>query len=314
MKKGVLLVALAGVLWGSVSIFTRELRQYGLSPGQMAAIRNCVAAIVLAGLAAAVSPGRFKTCGRELPLFAISGISLAATGSLYYAAMERTSAAVAVVLLYTSPALVMLLSALFLQERLTIGKLGGLLSALAGCGLISGIAGGTRFEPSGVLIGLLSGLAYSIYTISVKIEMRRGNDAVTAVIYCFFFAALTGIIFSSPGQTVALILAQWDGRLFLLMMGLGLLCYTVPYLLYTFAIQRLPAGVAASMSVIEPMTAALLSVLLFGEALSIPAMIGIAAILISAAVLTRDGQEAEKQEKLYVREMRMHSKSRSENM
>lgn len=96
------------------------------------AIRNCVAAIVLAGLAAAVSPGRFKTCGRELPLFAISGISLAATGSLYYAAMERTSAAVAVMLLYTSPALVMLLSALFLQERLTIGKLGGLLSALRG--------------------------------------------------------------------------------------------------------------------------------------------------------------------------------------
>lgn len=270
-----------------MSIFTNGLRQYGFLPVQMSAMRNCIAAIVMLGIVGTVNPGRLKVRRRELLLFGISGCSLFATGSLYYTAMAATSASTAVALLYTAPALVMLVSVLFLHESITGGKLAAMLLALVGCALVSGVAGGVRFEVWGIIAGIFSGIASGSYNISVKIEMRKGCDALAATTYCFLFAAITGLVLSRPAEAAEIIRTQWESKMLWLIAGFGLITGAVPYLLYTLAMKRLPAGITASMGVIEPMTATLISVIAFGETLSAPAVAGMVIILTSAWGLSR---------------------------
>lgn len=294
MRKSMACVVIAGILWGIVSIFVAGLQQYGFHPVQIAAVRNSVAAVFVIGFTALFAPAQLKTRWQELLLFAISGICLFATAGFYQTAMQLTSVSTAAILLYTSPALVMVLSILFLKERFTYGKLAAVLVAMLGASLVSGVVGGVRFQPTGIAIGILSSIAYSIYNICVKIEMRRGNHIFTANAYSFLFAALTGILCSHPIQAVKLAYTQWDSRMVLLMAGIGILCSAVPYFLYTISMKRLTAGVAASMAVIEPMTAAVIGVIVFQETLSVFAIIGIGIILASIVVLSRIKKETVK--------------------
>ena len=101
----------------------------------------------------------FKVSLKELLLFAGSGISFFLTATCYFYSMQATSISTAVVLMYTAPIFVMIYSVMFLNEKLTPVKTAAVLIMLVGCGLVSGIIGGLRFDGVGTLVGYMSGLA-----------------------------------------------------------------------------------------------------------------------------------------------------------
>lgn len=61
------------------------------------------------------------------------------SGMCYFHTIQASSMAVAAVLLYTSPAFVILLSALCFHEKITLQKLGALVVTFAGCVLVTGL-------------------------------------------------------------------------------------------------------------------------------------------------------------------------------
>ena len=76
-----------------------------------------------------------------------------------------------------------------------------------------------------------------------------------------------------------------------LMLGTGLLTCTTPFLLYSGALKYMDAGIASSLSVIEPMAATVFSVVILNEKLKLPTICGILLILIAVFLLSRTKKE-----------------------
>lgn len=293
MKKLALLqIILAGILWGTSGIFVHYLAPYGFTSLQMTFFRSIVSCACMALYIFIHNKNLFKVSLKELLLFAGSGISFFLTATCYFYSMQATSISTAVVLMYTAPIFVMIYSVMFLNEKLTPVKTAAVLIMLVGCGLVSGIIGGLRFDVVGILVGFMSGLAYSAYNILTKIQMKNNSNPISATLYCFFFAVLVGAFFcgidnlpqniaTAPHVTLPLII------------GMGLLTCISPYFLYTLALNKIPAGTATSLGIIEPMAATLFSVMLLNEPLSKASVCGIVLILGAVFMLSKSDENKE---------------------
>lgn len=290
MKKlSLVYIILAGVFWGTSGIFVHYLAPYGFSSMQMTLIRSVVSFLTMSIYAFAHDKKLFKVSFKELILFFFSGASFFSTASCYYYAMQKSSVSTAVVLMYTAPIFVMIYSVIFLGEKLTRLKAASVVAMIAGCGLVSGIIGGLKFDIVGIVFGLLAGISYSAYNIFTKIEMKGNSNAISANIYSFLFAGIIGLIVENPMEMVPYV-EKSPGITIFLIIALGICTGIIPYFLYTLALRDIPAGTASSLAILEPMSATLFSVILLGEVLSISAIAGIILILSSVFALSKFSQ------------------------
>ena len=286
-RKSIFLICLAGVLWGTSGLFVNFLAPMGFTTMQMVCMRGTVAAISMVLYVLFFNKSLFKITGKQLLFSLGSGISMFGTGAAYYAAIRASSVSTAVILMYTAPVFVMAYSVAFLGERLTKKKFLAVLFMLVGCALVSGIIGGMTLNLSGILLGLLSGVAYSAYNIFTKLQMRRNDNPVTSTMYCFLVMAILTLIFANPVELVNT--GVKSGAMVLpLGIGIGICTSVLPYFLYTVSLKYLPVGTASALGTVEPMAATVFSVAILGETLQIPALIGIVLIIGSVVLLSKN--------------------------
>lgn len=272
------MIIIAGILWGTSSIFVHFLTPFGFSPLHMTFVRAFVALMSLAAYIFVRDKQLFKVTPKALLLSACSGLSFFSTASCYYASMQATSVSTAVVLMYIAPILVMIYSVTFWGEKLTPLKAISVFAMLVGCCLVSGVIGGLKFNLWGIIIGVMSGVSYSAYNIFTKLQMRNGSNPLSATFYCFAFAGLIAFLVSKPTNIPTMISAAPTVTLPLLL-GLGLCTCVIPYFLYTLSLRTLPAGMASALGIIEPMSATVFSVIFLNESLGITSACGIILIL-----------------------------------
>lgn len=277
-KTAFIYIIIAGILWGSSGIFFNLLTPFGFTALQMTAMRGVVAAIVMSLCLFITNRSLFKVRIKHLILFVFSGASVFGTAALYYAAIGEASVSTAVILMYTAPVVVMIYSVLFLDEKINTLKALSVISVFVGCALVSGVAEGMKFSLLGIVLGLSAGLAYSAYNIFTKIQMLKGASPISASLYSFIFMGAISLFFCEPLDFVEKTMKA-PFITIPLIIGIGVCTCVLPYFLYTLAMKRLSAGIAASFGIIEPMSATLFSVIFFGEQLSILAVIGIVLIL-----------------------------------
>jgi drug/metabolite transporter (DMT)-like permease len=291
---GGVLVLAAASLWGTLALFARVLADAGISPIQMTSVRAAGAAVGL-GLWMLRRPARLRIRPRDLPFFLAYGvIGLTLFHFLYFAALEHTSIAVAVALLYTAPAFVLLASRLLLGERIDSARLGALGLVLAGVFLVTGAlrllaTGQATISGAALLFGLGSGLSYGLYTIFGKYALVR-YDPYQTVFYTFVFGALVLAFIAPPW---APFLERPDAIVPLIL--LGIVPTIVPYLLYLAGLRHLHSSTASMLASIEPVVATLLGFILLGEVMGVDQLAGIALIIGAALVLAtraRDGSAA----------------------
>ena len=136
-SKPALAVLCAGVAWGVISLFVRALSAAGLRPLQISLIRMVTSTVCFFPLMALRDPAKLRIRLRDLWMFVGTGIvSVVLFNSLYFYTTVQSQASVAVVLLYTSPAFVLLLSALIFKEKITRLKLLCLGMTVLGCALV----------------------------------------------------------------------------------------------------------------------------------------------------------------------------------
>jgi drug/metabolite transporter, DME family len=284
---GAALVLGAASLWATFGIFASYLYQAGFEPLEVASTRAAVgfAAVLLITIARRMRGVRVPL--RSLPFLATYGIlGFALFGLLYLAALEQTTVSIAVALLYTAPAFVVLLSAIIWRERLDHIRAVSLLLVLIGVVLVTGAAGallsGTAALPvPALLFGLGSGLGYGLYTLFSKVATDRYGPHAS-LFWSFAFAALSLGMLASP---IAPFVRSPDQAL--LLIGLGIVPTLLPYGLYVVALRHLRASTAAMLASVEPAIAAGMAALLLGERLASLQIIGVAVVVCGAALITR---------------------------
>ncbi len=281
-----LLVLVGATLLGSLPAWGRALYRHGLDPLTVVTWRALIAAGLLLLLLAAVRHDLLAVRLRDLPFFAAYGFLAVTLNFLaYFSAVRYTSIAVAVILLYTYPAWVSLLSALLLGERLTARKGWALLLTFAGAVLVIQVyqPAALRLNLRGILWGLAAGLSAALYSIFGKKALSRYNP-FTVVLYAF---GLGGIFLALWRGPAALLAARYPSAVWLLLLGLAAIPTVGGYASYTVGLKRLEASRASILATWEVVAAAALGYLLFGEALEAAQIAGALLVAIGIVSLER---------------------------
>lgn len=274
----------AGVLWGIISLFIRGLSAAGFDPMQISLIRMATAAPIFL-LTALVLKRDLRVKPRDLWMFAGTGIvSIVLFNVCYFHTMIKSEASVAVVLLYTSPVFIMLLSAVIFREKITAVKLTALGLTFAGCFLTACVSKGSGLTLPVLLTGLASGLFYGLYTIFGRFALNKYSP-MTVTALTFIAGAVGSLPIGSPAHTARL--AFSSGKTAFLCLGIGVVCTVLPYFLYTWGLAKMESGKAAILVAVEPLVGALLGMTLYGESRDIAKIIGILLILTAIVLLSK---------------------------
>lgn len=277
---GYLLVVLAACCWAMIGPVGRFPLAEGVGPLEIAFWRAALGG----GLFAAHALGGRKApvARRDLPAVAAFGLlGVAVFFAAYMLAVERGGAALASVLLYTAPAWVALMSALWLAERITTRKLVAVGLTITGvAGIALGGAATVTFAPAAIGWGLLSGACYALYYPFGKRFFARYSPASV-----FAVALPVGAAGLAPWVEFAdKSLAAWVAIAFL-----GVVSTFVAYLLYGLGLRRIEATRASVVATVEPLVAASAAYLWWGERLGVHGAVG-AALVLTGVVLSVSGE------------------------
>lgn len=285
-RLGALAVITAGICWGIISIFIRRLNAFGLDSFQIMCIRAWVSAAILLVYLFIFKRDSLKISLRDIWMFVGTGIlSLTFFSYCYFTTIVRSGAAVAVVLLYTSPIFVMLISAVVFGEKITGVKVCALIFTFLGCIFVAGLIGsGTGMSAGAFLLGLGAGIGYALYSIFAGFAVRK-YSAITITFYTFVFSGITIIFFCDPADMISK--AQEGGKgMLMYAVGIAVICTVIPYLTYTFGLRHMEKSKAAVLVTVEPVVGTLLGILLYGEERGIGRLIGIVMILAALVMLS----------------------------
>lgn len=307
-KRAYFLIAAGAALWGTIGFFVKGFYELGFSPLQVVTLRVVCAAVIMVVYLFITRRELLKIRLQDSLYFVGTGIfSLAFFNLCYFTTMRETSISVAVILLYTAPAFVVVLSRIFFKESLGPKKLLSLGFTFAGCAFVTGYLpgiGGDAINISrlGLLAGIGSGFGYALYSIFGKAALEKYHT-MTIATYTFVFAAFallplsgfisifisifTSIFTSSPilSSGSSSLAGAFSGLAFwFYLLGLGLFPTVFAYLLYTKGLESVESSRASIVATVEPVVASLMGVLLFGEVLSSWQLLGICFVL-SAVLL-----------------------------
>lgn len=287
-----LYVLIASCLWGVIGIFVTELRAAGLTPMQIVAVRVTGTAVLYGLILLATDRRSFRIRFRDCYLFVCTGVvSFVFFTWCYFSAMQECAIGVAAIMMYTAPAIVALLSVWVFGERMTWLKAAAVAVTFAGCVLSSGAIGQKMPSFKGILFGMGSGFGYALYTIFSKLVLKKYGKN-TAFFYTFLFASAASIPLAGfDAQSAALLL---DGRTAFLSLFIAALCCLLPYLLYEEALLTLEAGVAATLSMAEPVVAALTGIALYREPADPMKLLGLTMIVGAVLMLSLRQRRSER--------------------
>lgn len=282
-RKAIVLVIAGAMLWGTYGSFVTAIAARGLKGNAMIFLRFLATALPVLLYIILRDRTQLRVKRKDWVLFAANGLaSILFFTSCYTAAIQETKIATAAALLYTSPAMVMLLSAALFHEKLTARKVAAILIAVVGCALVSGLGRGEgTLTAKGLLLGLGAALGYSLYSIFSRLIQERGYSTFTNLLYTFSIATAAYFALSMADRSLWDVPRLPDASLLAILCGLvtGLLAY----LLYTTGLRDLEPSRAAQLATVEPVFAAVLGVVLFGQRLSVSELAGI--LLVVSAVI-----------------------------
>ncbi len=293
---GSVLVITAGMLWGLMGLFVRNLDKYGITSMQIVALRAVFTALMMWVVTLVYDHKLFKIKLRDCWCFLGTGIcSILFFNFCYFRTITLTSLSAAAVLLYTAPIMVMVMSVFLFKEKLTVTKMIAAVIAFAGCALVTGATDGRlALNAIGVLTGIGSAFGYALYTIFGEYALKRGYNSITITLYTFIFASVGVLPLANLPDLAGKItinpqILAWGAVL-------ALVVTVLPYLIYTIGLRTVEAGKASVMATVEPVVATLVGVIVFSEPLSVSGIAGIILVAASLAILNIKTEKENKYE------------------
>lgn len=281
---GFLAVGAAASIWGTLGFFAKILYAEGVSFEALVAVRAAVgwAAMLLFVLLTKGARSLRIARGDLLFLVPLGLVGVGAFYLLYFFTVRESTVGTAAILLYSSPAFVVLLAWAFLREKLGSVRLLALALTFGGIFLVVGAYDPAALEVSPLVLatGLLSGLTYGLYSIFGKPVAGRLAPAII-LSYALGVGAVLLLLAALP--TLHTLVGLSLGSYALLFM-LAVVHTSLAFGLYTVGLRRLDAGQAAIVATVEPVVAGVVGVVLLGEALTAPKLAGALLVLSGAGL------------------------------
>lgn len=280
-RLGIAAVLIAAILWGTTGTAATFAPQ--VSP-------VAIGAVAMGGgglLQALLSAGRIRRHAcllrAQWPYLLLGALAVAIYPLAFYASMRLAGVTIGtVVSIGSAPLLSALIEYRLDGLRLTRRWMTGAGLGLAGM-LLLGLAEGSGDVPTGtdsgllpgILLGLLAGLTYALYSWTARRLMQQGVASRAAMGATFGIGGL--LLMPVLVVTGAPLLASWSNA------AVGLYMALVPmllgYLCFGYGLARVTASTATTITLFEPVVAAWLAVVIVGERLPLTGWAGIGLIL-----------------------------------
>lgn len=280
-----LAVLAAAALFGTTGT-AQALGPGGTTPLGVGALRLALGAAVLALVAAADRTGRPGAWRASAVALLAGGLGVAAYQLAWFAGLRRTGVALGTVVgIGSGPIFAGLLQLAAGRRAPSRAWLAGTALTVGGAALLAtrGGAGGP-VDAGGLGLMLAAGLSYAVYAAASKRALDAGLGPAQAMAGVFGVGAVlvAPLLATEPLGWAA------TPRGALLVAHLGLATVGLAYTLYARGLRRLPVHTVVTLTLAEPLTAALLAVLVLGEALGPAGWLGVAVVAAGLAVAGRD--------------------------
>ena len=294
--KGILLAAGGGSLWGISGILAQLLfADYAVSSEWLVSTRLLMAGILILFYSHAVKREGIFVIFRQkrdiirLLLFAVFG--MVACQYLFFKAIEMSSASLAAILQFTAPIFVYLYMLVKKEKRFNPAEGGLVLATFAGVLLIvtKGDFSQIAVSPLGLALGIGSAIGVAFYTLQPRLILKKYGSPVVVGWGMFIGGVLFQFIhpFWAPGFAVT-------AQSMLLTGAIILFGTAVAFLAYLESVKYIEASLASVMTALEPLLAAVLSVLVLGTSVGLFEWLGIAIVLGSVLLLSNFSRFKEK--------------------
>jgi drug/metabolite transporter (DMT)-like permease len=282
----IILLVVTATMWSLGGLLIKSINAHPLA---IAGTRSAISCIIMILY---VKKPKFNWSFTQIA----AGVAYASMVITFVFSTKLTTAANAILLEYTAPIFVALLSAWMLKEKpkaidwVTIMLVfGGMVLFFLDSLDAKGFAGN--------IFGLLSGISYALFTVFMR--MQKNGSPIESVILGNAISAIVGIPF------IFMSVPDFKGWLFLVILGVVQL--GIPYIMYSEAIKNASALEASIITMIEPILNPIWVVLIIGEIPEVLSIIGgiivIATVAIRCVILssTKHTDEENLNEKMEVK-------------
>lgn len=276
---GMLLIVISAVSFGVMPVFARFAYVAGADAITVLLLRFGIAAVVMAAIML-VRKEPFPRGRVLMGLVLMGACGYAGVSLAYFMALTMASAGLVALLLYLYPALVMVLSVVFLRERLGLVKIGELLLALTGIALMIGVTG--KASALGLLLGMVAAVLYAIYIlVGSRIVHQTGSIASSAIIMASAATVFAGIV-AIKGPALPQSVAGWGA-----VVAIALISTVIAFVTFFAGLKRVGPVTASMLSTCEPVVTVVLAALVLGETMGFVQLLGGVFILLAAVTLVR---------------------------
>lgn len=283
---GYMLGAIAAASYGLNPTFALPLYADGMNPDSVLLLRYGLAIPMVAVMA--MLRGRSLRIQRSsiLPLVGL-GMLMAISSLALFFSYNYMAAGIASTILFVYPLMVAIIMAVFCHEKLTMHTILCILLATSGILLLYNTGDGGTLSLVGTLIVIASALSYAIYLVAIN-QKRLAGIATLAVTFWVLLSGSTlflgRIIFGAAEMTLP---STW--YLWLDAAALAFFPTVISLVCTTRAIQIIGSTPTAILGALEPVTAVVMGILLFGEGMTGREAFGISMILIAVSFVVAGG-------------------------
>ena len=283
--KGYILGAIAAATYGMNPLFALPLYKDGMNPESVLFLRYLLAIPILAIMIKA--RGRsFKVNRKETLTLVVMGLLVAISSLTLFQSYNYMGAGIASTLLFVYPIMVALIMTLIFKEKITIQTGICMIMAVGGIGLLYNGADGTTLSLTGTLLVMASALSYAIYIVGINQSTLKNTATLTVTFYVLVFGVslfiirlLTGVELTTPSKWYI-----WGN-----VIALAIFPTAISFLCTTSAIQYIGSTPTAILGALEPVTAIIFGITIFGERMTLRESVGIVMILIAVTLVIAGG-------------------------
>jgi drug/metabolite transporter (DMT)-like permease len=277
-KIGYIYLILTFFIWGSLYIAAKYAMN-AVTPLFLLMTRYGLSVIVLYFVMKKRGFKKVEQKHRKI-FFAIGAVGYFGAIAFQLAGTNMLDASLASLINSLNPVVIPIIAAVFLKEKINLRTAVSIILSLIGVYIILGIGGCENISPWGIAVNVLSLLFWS-----ASCCMVRGISADYDPIQITFYAMAIAFVFSIPAAGVSVYFSpcRFTPGSIAAILYIAFICTALSHVLWNKSLSLLDASTCSLFYPLQPLTSAVLGILLLGEKLSISFIIG--AAIICAGIL-----------------------------
>lgn len=280
--RGYIFGAISAITYGLNPLCALPLYESGLSVSSVLCYRYATA-IVLLALLMIYRGESFAVKKQELPFLFCAGMLFAFSSLFLFESYNHMDVGIASTLLFVYPIIVTIIMVSVYHEKVSILTICSIAIALLGIGLLYRTDGDGTLSTIGIICVVASSLSYAFYMVLVNKSRLQYFSTTKLSFYALLFGILVFVVkldFLTEIDPMKPELVPW-----LCLIGLSIFPTIISLITMTIAIHDIGSIPVSILGALEPLTALVFGIFIFGEKITTANAFGIALIIIAVTLI-----------------------------